>query len=216
MGLAQLVGRDADLIRPQLHPIQLRRVFEDGLEPPLLHIAADTLDTSPEDWRRVIDVDLTGTFFSMQAVLPFMVAQGSGSIVTTASVAAVVALPSMASYTAAKAGVVAVAKQVAFEFAKDGVRVNSICPGTVRTQMTEGTYTWAAGGDPEAGSALLETRAETIALQRLGVPQDVAAMAVFLLSDEAAYITGGFYPVDGGAGAANPFRPLPAEGSRGG
>lgn len=157
-----------------------------------------SLDIPLEQWHQVIDVDLTGAFFSMQAVLPMMVAQQSGAIVTTASVAAIMALPAIASYTAAKAGVIAVTRQVAVDYGKDGIRANSICPGTVRTQMTAGTYTWAAGGDPQAGAELLEARANTIALGRLGTPEDVAALVTFLLSDDASWLTGGNYVVDGG------------------
>ena len=154
---------------------------------------------SVSDWNRVISINLTGVWLSIRSVLPFMTERGGGSIIAMASLAGLTGVANSPAYSAAKGGVVALARQVAFDFAPRGVRVNSICPGTIRTPLVEEAFRRRNPDDPEAAIA---KRAVTVPLGRLGLPADVANVALFLASDESAWITGASYVVDGGISAA--------------
>lgn len=158
-------------------------------------------DCTVEAWERVIAVNLTGVWLSARYVLPVMVAQGSGSIINQASIGAVVGVPGIAPYAAAKGGVVGLTRQMAIDFGPKGIRVNAICPGTVPTPLVTRTYE-AGGGiasrrDSPAHEAI-EQAAARYPLGRLGSVEDVANLALFLASEEAAWVTGAVYVVDGG------------------
>jgi NAD(P)-dependent dehydrogenase (short-subunit alcohol dehydrogenase family) len=161
----------------------------------------NAMDLKMKDWDRVIAVMLTGVWLSMKAVLPTMVAKGSGSIVNQASVGGVVGVAGIFPYAAAKAGVIGLSRQAAIDFASKGVRVNSICPGTVPTPLVVGTYEQRAGIGVADGltveEALMVTKSKH-PLGDLGEPVDIANMALFLASDEAKWITGQSFIVDGG------------------
>jgi NAD(P)-dependent dehydrogenase (short-subunit alcohol dehydrogenase family) len=173
--------------------------------------AGTALDTTPAEWRRALDVNLTGVWLSIRAALPAMIERGGGSIVTTASAAALAGVPGIAAYSAAKGGVVALTRQVAIDYAPRRVRANAICPGTVRTPLVERTYLDRAGGDLAAAEAQLRRGGREYPLGRLGRPEEVAALVAFLASDDAAWITGAAYPVDGGvSGALVPRAPAEA------
>ena len=150
-------------------------------------------DVDPADWERTLAVDLTGVFLSARAVLPAMIERGGGCVLTQASAAGLAALPALAPYSAAKAGVIGLTRQLALDYAPHGVRVNAICPGTVVTPLVEAAM--ERRGGVEQG---LERSRERIPLGRLGRPEEVAALAAFLASDEAAWITGAAIPIDGG------------------
>jgi len=159
----------------------------------------DAATLAPESWDRVIAVNLTGVWLTMRAVLPHMIERGRGSILATASVAGLTGVPNTPSYSAAKGGVIALTRQVAVDHSRHGIRVNAICPGPVLTPLFEAAFRERAPDDP---GAALRARAATVPLGRLGTPQDVANLALFLASDEAEWITGAVYPVDGGMTAA--------------
>jgi meso-butanediol dehydrogenase / (S,S)-butanediol dehydrogenase / diacetyl reductase len=145
------------------------------------------LDITPEEWRRVLVVDLEGVFHASQAAARRMVVAGGGTILMTASTNGIVGHPLYADYNAAKAGVVLLARSMALELAP-AVRVNAVAPGYVLTPMQQAEYT------PEM---LAELDAK-IPLGRHARPEEVAALFAFLASDEAAYITGAVIPIDGG------------------
>ena len=147
-----------------------------------------------ERWNRMIGVHLGGTFLVCKNVLPIMRAQGGGSIVNTASIAAIVAQPHNAAYGAAKAAIAGFTRQLALE-AAPLVRVNAVAPGRIRTNMTEPLWKQRAGGDATAGAA---QAAALNMLKRVGEPDDIAAPVCFLLSDEAAFMTGTTLVPDGG------------------
>jgi 3-oxoacyl-[acyl-carrier protein] reductase len=144
-------------------------------------------ELSPEDWQRVLDVDLTGCFNMIRAVLPGMKKRGCGSIINIASVAAWNA-NSSAPYNAAKAGVLALTRTVAAEAGPDGVRCNAIAPGMILTKWVE-THWKEIGGD---------RMARECPMRRGGKPEEVAAVTCFLASDDASYITGEAITVSGG------------------
>lgn len=156
--------------------------------------------TDLDDWERVIAVNLTGTWLTARAVLPTMVDQGKGAIVNLASASGLVGMRAVAAYSAAKAGVVGLTRQVAADFARHGIRVNAICPGITQTPMLDQIYQEVTR---QAGSGkTLEQRIDddvrSYPLRRLGTVDDIASAACFLSSDEADWITGIVLPVDGG------------------
>ncbi|WP_226552894.1 SDR family NAD(P)-dependent oxidoreductase [Celeribacter naphthalenivorans] len=151
---------------------------------------APSLELDEATWRRGIDINLNGAFFVAQAAGRVMAEQGGGSIVNTASMYGVVAAPERAAYCAAKAGVVALTKVLAIEWADRNIRVNAIAPGYVRTALTE---TLAAQGrlDMDALNA-------RVPAGRLGTPEEIASASLFLASDASAYVTGQTLVADGG------------------
>lgn len=146
-------------------------------------------DLTDELLDEMLRVNLFGVLHGTRAVLPHMIAQGGGSIINTASAAAFAAAPDRAAYGAAKAGVVQLTRSTAVEHGRHGVRANAICPGPIRTPAFERFA-------PDVGYY-----AAQIPMRRLGTADDVAAVAAFLASDDAAYVSGAAIPVDGAAGA---------------
>ncbi len=155
-------------------------------------------EIEPDSWDRVLAVNLTGVWLSARAVLPHMVDKGRGSIVNQASVGGLIGVPHLAAYAASKGGVISLTRQMAADYSPLGIRVNALCPSTVLTDLVRSTYERRSqldGSDPEDA---LQEKAARIPLRRLGAATDVASAAVFLASDEAAWITGIVLPVDGG------------------
>ena len=150
-------------------------------------------ETSDEDWERVIATNLTGTFVVSRAALPHLRAAGGGAIVNIGSILGIVSRKQRAAYCAAKAGVTGLTKAMALDHAHEGIRVNCVCPSLIETEL--GLKSIREAPDPEAER---KRRTEGIPLGRLGQPEDVAQMALYLASDESAWITGAALPLDGG------------------
>jgi 3-oxoacyl-[acyl-carrier protein] reductase len=149
-------------------------------------------ETSDELWNRVIGVNLTGAFLFSRAVVPGMIEQRTGIIINTASISSFVAGGGGAAYTASKHGILGLTKQLAFDYGKHGVRVNAICPGAIHTGMTNHLLT-PEGRNPHVDAAVAGTPAG-----RWGTPEEIAALALFLASDEAGFIHGAAFTIDGG------------------
>lgn len=169
-----------------------------GIEGDLLHGTPE--NTSFEEWRRVHAINLDGTFLGCRAVLPVMKRRGKGSIVNISSMAGLTATPNSTSYGSSKAGVMQLAKTIAIHGSRDGhqVRCNSIHPGSIRTQMMANIlrdFGQVAGMSAEE---LEERIVSAIPLGRLGEPEDVANLILFLASDESSYITGSEFRIDAG------------------
>lgn len=150
------------------------------------------LEITAAKWDAVLGVNLRGTFLICREVARHMAPGGRGAIVNISSVAAYVGDPSepAAHYNASKAGVLGLTTQLAVELAPQGIRVNAVCPGVIDTPML-----MMMKLDSEAGHRFLH---ESVPLGRLGAPEEVAALVLFLASEEASYITGAAVPVDGG------------------
>lgn len=144
-------------------------------------------DMSEEAWDQVQAVNLRGVFLGIHYALPEMLKSGGGSIINTASMAATVAFPAMASYCAAKGGVVMLTKTAAAEYADKGIRVNSISPGTIQTAITVSL-------PQDMINAIIDRNP----VGRIADPSEVASLATFLASDESSFITGADHLIDGG------------------
>jgi NAD(P)-dependent dehydrogenase (short-subunit alcohol dehydrogenase family) len=155
-----------------------------GIEGP----SAKLVNYDEEAWDRVIAIDLTAVFLGMKHVIPEMITQGGGVIISTASVAGLVGLPGSGAYAAAKAGVINLTRMAALEYASKNIRVNCICPGVIRTPMAQRVM----GDRPEEQTVRMEP------IGRLGTPEDIANAALFLASDESSFATGAPFIIDGG------------------
>ena len=146
-----------------------------------------TAEWPEEAFDRMIAVNLKGVWLCMRHELPQMQTQGGGAIVNTGSIAGLVGLPTSSAYVAAKHGVVGLTKTAALEYAEANIRVNAVCPGYIKTRMTEETML-------RRGDAILGQTP----LKRMGNPEEIAEMVVWLCSERASYVTGAAYNVDGG------------------
>jgi NAD(P)-dependent dehydrogenase (short-subunit alcohol dehydrogenase family) len=157
--------------------------------------SGSVMDATDEDWDRCFAVNAKGTFLCSRAAARPMVAAGRGSIINQGSVAAVVGVPNFASYCASKGAVVALTRSMSVDLAAHGVRVNVICPGTVYTPLMEPMLRARGGGDLEAGLALTVAK---YPIGRLGTPEEIAAVALFLAGDASSFLTGSVITADGG------------------
>jgi NAD(P)-dependent dehydrogenase (short-subunit alcohol dehydrogenase family) len=161
---------------------------------------ASVTSVAIEDWQRVIDVDLTGVFLVSRFALGEMVPAGrGGAIVNVSSVAGILGDPRMAPYNAAKGGLNLLTKNMALDYAGNGIRVNAVCPGRIATPMPKSRL--KPGDDWEA---VLAAWGKNIPLGRVGRPEDVARAILFLASEEASWITGTTLVIDGGATICHP------------
>ena len=156
-------------------------------------IVATVEETSDQDWDRILAVNLTGTFLASRAAIFALRKTGGGSIVNIGSILGIVARKQRAAYCAAKAGVTGLTKAMALDHAHENIRVNCICPSIIETEL--GMQLILKAADPEAERRM---RTAGIPLGRMGQPEDVAQMAVYLASEESAWITGAAMPLDGG------------------
>jgi len=152
-----------------------------------------------ESFRRVLDVNVVGVFLGMKHVLPVMLKQNRGSIINTASIAGLLGSPHIAVYSASKHAVIGLTKSVASECTGTGVRINCVCPGLIDSRMLSAIFQGRSGGN---APPLIEKMIERIPARRLGLASEVASIVAFLASDEASYVSGSAYTVDGGRTAA--------------
>jgi len=159
-------------------------------------LSVATVGTVPEEeWDRVMTVNLKGPFLMSRAALPDMRKAGGGAIVNVGSILGLIAMKDRAAYCASKGGVTLLTKAMALDHAHEKIRVNCICPSLVETELVQELFA------SSNGEALKKARVSTLPLGRMGRPEDVAEMAVFLASDEASWVTGTAMPLDGGLSA---------------
>jgi NAD(P)-dependent dehydrogenase (short-subunit alcohol dehydrogenase family) len=156
---------------------------------------AGILETSVEAWQRVQDVNTKGVFLCCKHGIPYLLERGGGAVINVASFAAIIgAATSQISYTASKGAVLSMSRELAVQFARQGIRVNALCPGTVDTPLLQRIW----GGDPAAA----QRRLVHIPVGRLAQPREIVNAALFLASDESSYVNGATFIVDGGVTAA--------------
>ena len=153
------------------------------------------LDTDLDAWRRVQEVNLTSVYLCCKAALPYMLEQGKGSIINTASFVAVMgAATSQISYSASKGGVLSMSRELGVQFAREGIRVNALCPGPVNTPLLQELF----ANDAERAAR----RLVHVPMGRFGEPEEMANAVLFLASDESSFITASTFLVDGGISGA--------------
>ncbi len=153
------------------------------------------LETGIDAWRRVQEVNLTSVYHCCKAALPYMLEQGKGSIINTASFVAVMgAATSQISYSASKGGVLSMSRELGVQFARQGIRVNALCPGPVNTPLLQELFA--------ADAVSAQRRLVHVPLGRFGEPEEMAAAVAFLASDDSSFMTASTFVVDGGISAA--------------
>jgi 2-keto-3-deoxy-L-fuconate dehydrogenase len=157
--------------------------------------AGTLLETTPEDWQRSFTLNVDAMFHLCRAVMPGMLTRGRGSIINMASVASSIkGVPNRCAYGTTKAAVIGLTRSIAADYVARGIRCNAICPGTVRTPSLA-TRVAALGGDPDAAWQSFIARQP---MRRLAEAEEIAALAVYLASDESAFVTGTTQIIDGG------------------
>jgi NAD(P)-dependent dehydrogenase (short-subunit alcohol dehydrogenase family) len=162
----------------------------------MLHVST-VEGISEEEWDRLMTVNVKGPFLMSRAVLPELRKAGGGAIVNIGSVLGLFAVKDRAAYSTSKGAVTMLTKSMALDHAHEKIRVNCICPSVVETDLVKGVF-----NETKEGQAKLKARLATIPLGRLGRPEDVAEMAIFLASEESSWLTGAAIPLDGGVTAS--------------
>jgi len=170
-----------------------------GISGGLVPLAEQTV----EHWQEILRINLIGPFLAVKYSIPHMSKQQSGAIVCTASVAGLKAGASGHPYAASKAGVISLVQTTAYSLSGTGVRINAVCPGLIETGMTKPIFDRAA----ERGTS--DKIGQLNPMKRAGQPHEIAAMGLFLASDEASYVNGQAFPVDGGLTASMPYAGKP-------
>ena len=151
----------------------------------------DLLDITPEDWQRMLDVHMKGTFLCTRAVIGDMIAAQWGRVINTASVAGMTGGPQNAHYAAAKAAIIGFTRSLALEYARSGITVNAVAPGLIETPMVK-------QGTGPAAEKVVDFFIRRIPMRQMGAPEDIAAAHLYLASDDAAYVTGQVLSPNGG------------------
>jgi NAD(P)-dependent dehydrogenase (short-subunit alcohol dehydrogenase family) len=182
----------ADYVRAAVEKFGTIDVFYNnaGIEGDIAPITKYKLET----FRRVLDVNVVGVFLGLKHVLPVMLKQNKGSIINTASIAGLIGSPDIAVYSASKHAVIGLTKSAALECAGTGVRVNCVCPGLIDSRMLSSII---EGRNPGNAPVPNEKIVERIPARRLGQASEVASIVAFLASDDASYVSGSAYTVDG-------------------
>jgi meso-butanediol dehydrogenase/(S,S)-butanediol dehydrogenase/diacetyl reductase len=159
---------------------------------------APIVELDPKMWQEVIDVNLTGPFLLMKAVIPHMLKEGSGSIINVASLGGMRCLPSMPAYCSSKAGLIMLTQQAALEYGRNNIRCNAVCPGGVKTEMTRkdfGQFGEMLGIDPDT---FINQIALEIPMHRFAASSEMGGLCSYLASDDSLFVTGAVITIDGG------------------
>ena len=166
--------------------------------------AGGVADIDVEDWRLTFEVNVTGPLMLMKASIPHMIKAGGGSIINVASMGGVRCIPEAPAYCASKAALIHLTKQVALDYGRYGIRCNAVCPGWVRTAMTDDPFkeiAKALGTDLES---LLGLATGNLPLRRTSTPKEIAGICCYLASDDSVFMTGVSLPIDGGTSVVDP------------
>lgn len=170
-----------------------------GIDQPM----AGVVDLDPALWNRVLEVNLTGPFLTMKAVIPHLIEAGGGSIINISSLAGLVNPPGLPAYCASKGGLISLSKQVAVEYGASAVRCNVVCPGATKTDMIVSGMTPLAQACGLTVDDVLATFSRDIPLGRVSKPEEIAGLCSYLASDDSSFLTAAVIPLDGGAVAVD-------------
>jgi NAD(P)-dependent dehydrogenase (short-subunit alcohol dehydrogenase family) len=154
--------------------------------------------TTPEDFDRLYRVNVVGVYLCARAAIPVMLRQGGGVILNMASIASLIGLPDRFAYSMTKGAVLTMTRSIAVDYVRRGIRCNCICPARIHTPFVDG---YLARNYPGREAEMMRTLSEYQPIGRMGKPEEVANLALYLCSDEAAFVTGQAYPLDGGVTA---------------
>jgi NAD(P)-dependent dehydrogenase (short-subunit alcohol dehydrogenase family) len=163
-----------------------------------IHRNNSILDIEEEEWDAVLDINLKGTFYTLRETAPVLVERGGGAIVLMGSDQCFIGKPSSLAYGASKGAIAQMAKSLALDLGPKNIRVNAVCPGTTRTPLAENAFNRAAKALNRDVDELWAMEADKYPLNRVGAPEEIADVVYFLASDQARWVTGGLYAVDGG------------------
>lgn len=163
-----------------------------------IYTGSPLVDVSLEQWQRTIDINLTGTFLTNQAVAPILMEQKSGSIINISSMAGKTSWPASAEYSSSKSGVIGLTRSVAMEMAPFGPTANAVCPGNTLTDMVRNVAKKVGALDGMTAEEWLQMRANDCPMKRLAEPWEIAGVVAFLASQDSRYLTGQAIEVDGG------------------
>ena len=152
--------------------------------------------TTPDDLERLYRVNVAGVYLCARAAIPVMLRQGKGVMLNMCSIAALVGLPDRFAYSMTKGAVLTMTRSIAVDYMKRGIRCNCICPARIHTPFVDG---YLATNYPGREAEMMRTLSEYQPIGRMGTPEEVATLALYLCSDESAFVTGQAYPLDGGA-----------------
>ena len=154
--------------------------------------------TTPEDLDRLYRVNVLGVYLCARAAVPVMLRQGGGVILNMASIVSLIGLPDRFAYSMTKGAVLTMTRSIAVDYVKRGIRCNCICPARVHTPFVDG---FLAKNYPGREAEMMRTLSDAQPIGRMGTPEEIAQLALYLCSDEAAFVTGAAYPIDGGVTA---------------
>lgn len=161
-------------------------------------------DLEPSEWQKVIDVNLTGPFLLMRAAIPHMIKAGGGSIVNMSALSGLRGLPAMPAYSASKGGLISLTTQAAMDYGPAKIRCNAIAPGPIRTVLFDEVFGHIAQALQCSTDEVIKRIEDVVPIRAVGKPEDVAAVCVFLASDESHFVTGATIVIDGGAAMVDP------------
>lgn len=164
-----------------------------------IHHMKSLHELTESDWQQIVDINLKGVVFTVKEALPYLIQNKGGSVILSSSDQAFIGKCCMCAYGVTKGGIAQFAKSTALEYGHYNIRVNAICPATIRTPLAESVFKqWAEAEFQGDAEKAWQTEANKYPLQRYGTPQEVANLVYFLASDAASFITGGLYLIDGG------------------
>ncbi|EFO78966.1 short-chain dehydrogenase/reductase SDR [Oscillochloris trichoides DG-6] len=198
LALAADVANEADAARVAAETVATFGGIDLLINSATLQIAGSVESTPLDLWNRMISVNLTGVYLMARAVLPELRRHGGGVIINVAALHALRGETGWAAYTASQGGVVALSREMALDYASEGIRVNCVCPGMIDTPMLRAAARHERRANPDE---LLQTWAARQPLGRLGSPEEIADLILFLASPRASFITGSVYTADGGLSA---------------
>jgi NAD(P)-dependent dehydrogenase (short-subunit alcohol dehydrogenase family) len=155
--------------------------------------------TSPDDFERLYRVNVRGVYLCARAAIPLMLSRGGGVVLNMASIVALIGLPDRFAYSMTKGAVLSITRSIAVDYVKRGIRCNCICPARIHTPFVDG---FLAKNYPGHEAEMFRTLSEAQPIGRMGTPEEVAHLALYLCSDEAGFVTGQAYPIDGGVVAS--------------